>query len=100
MLRLAVFSLASRRSGGFFAVSVRRLSATAIQDKKDSRLEQQRLFRIDHTVHGKFLIRYGCKRSLCTLSGKQDGPFGLPGSLQKQDPKTTTDSDSSARLTV
>ena len=61
--------------------------ATAIQDKKDSGLDQQRLFRIDHAVHGKFPIRHGCKRSLCTLAGKQDGPHGLPGSLQKQDPQ-------------
>ena len=43
---------------------VRRLSATAIQDKKGSGLEERSLFRIDHSARGKFPIR---RHSLCAL---------------------------------
>ena len=47
----------------FFAVFVRRLSATAVQNKKDSGLEQCSLLQINHAAHCKF--RYGT--ALCAV---------------------------------
>ena len=52
----------------------RRLSATAIQGKKDSGLEQCRVFRINHTVHGNFEMAQLHMYSLHALETKNDGP--------------------------